>query len=704
MEENLKQQSSSILKITLYGPESTGKTTLAKQLAEHYKTVWIPEFAREYLQDKWNKSQQICEEHDLMPIAIGQTKIENEALEKANKILFSDTCLMVTKVFSDIYYEQTNPVLEKAAKKHKYDLFILTDVDVPWEKDDLRDAPTNRKAIFDRFEQALIQYNKPYLTVSGSKEKRLQKAISWIDSLIECKANGFNSFDFIQFQQRNMSLDKIQGQINYLKQGIPKINLDRVAKRGDGITALSEEEAIYYANFFDDKKGQLQLKKFVPASGAATRMFKFLSDFLHDFKLGEESINAYINRKKARNLSLFLIGIEKLPFYETVLNRVKEIFTEYDSWGYDSKMFAFIKIMLAKNEFDFANKPKGVLPFHHYDTHCASPIEEHLREAVSYASSNKKARIHFTVSKEHQYDFEAIIDKVKPAIEAEHEMDITVNYSYQNEATDSVALHLDNELFRDENELLLFRPGGHGALIENLNRLTADVIFIKNIDNVIQNHLNEISLYKKALAGILLDKQQQIFNYLRLLESKEVNKELLQEIVLFIETKLHFEVVEDLSKYTKESKIDYLINYLNRPIRVCGMVKNEGEPGGGPFWVRDKKGLVFLQIVEASQIDDKDTNQMKILESATHFNPVDLVCGIKNFKGTNFDLTNFIDPSSGFIVHKNKGGKELKAYELPGLWNGAMAKWLSVFVEVPLITFNPVKTVNDLLKTAHQPK
>jgi len=703
MEENLKQQLVSLLKITLYGPESTGKTTLAKQLAEHYKTEWIPEFAREYLQEKWNKTQQICEEHDLLPIAVGQTKSENKALKKANKLLFSDTCLLVSKVYSDIHYGQTNPILEKAAKKHKYDLFILTDVDVPWEKDDLRDAPSKRKENLRVFEDVLIRYNKPYLTLSGSKENRLQEAISWIDNLIEAKANGFNSFDFIQFQQRNLELERVKNQIHFLTEGIAKIDLDRMAKIGDGISALSEQEAVYYANFFEDKKSQLRLKKFVPASGAASRMFKFLSDFLHDFKLGEESINAYINRKKAKNLSFFLIGVEKFPFYQTVINRVREIFQEYDTWGYDSKMFAFIKIMLSKNEFDFANKPKGVLPFHHYKTHCASAIEEHLKEAVSYANSNQKTLIHFTVSKEHQADFELIVNQVKPALEAEHETEITVNYSYQSESTDSVALHLDNTLFRDENGLLLFRPGGHGALIENLNRLNADIIFIKNIDNVIQNHLDQISLYKKALAGILLDKQQQIFNFLRLLESKEVNKEIIEEIVFFIQTKLHFEVVDDLSKYTKESKIDYLINYLNRPIRVCGMVKNEGEPGGGPFWVRDKKGLVFLQIVEASQIDENDANQLKILESATYFNPVDLVCGIKNYKGVNFDLMEFVDSFSGFIVHKNKGGKELKAYELPGLWNGGMAKWLSVFVTVPLITFNPVKTVNDLLKSAHQP-
>ncbi len=300
--------------------------------------------------------------------------------------------------------------------------------------------------------------------------------------------------------------------------------------------------------------------------------------------------------------------------------------------------------------------------------------------------------------------FEEVINEIKPKIEATSEVEIRVNFSYQDKSTDSIALDVNNQFFREENENLVFRPGGHGALIQNLNQLDADIIFIKNIDNVIQNHIDEIALYKKALAGILLEKQQQIFSYLRQLDEDNVVKELLDEIVLFIQSKLHFEVTDDFSKYTKESKIEYLRNYLNRPIRVCGMVKNEGEPGGGPFWVRDRKGLVFLQIVESSQIDENDVNQMKILNSSTHFNPVDLVCGIRNYRGANFDLNEFVDHSSGFIVHKNKGGKDLKAYELPGLWNGAMAKWLTVFVEVPLITFNPVKTVNDLLKVAHQPQ
>lgn len=704
MEENLKQLSSSIIKIALYGPECTGKTTLAKQLAEHYNTVWIPEFARDYLQQKWDVEKQTCRKEDLLPIAIGQTKLENEGLKQANQYLFSDTSLLVTKVFSDLYFGECDEALEKAAKKHKYDLFFLTDVDVPWEKDDLRDKPNERELTLQQFEENLIRFKKPYIKLSGSKEKRFQRALTILSRLEMAKKLGLNSFDCIQIEAKEMHFEKIENQIHFLINGVPSVNLDRPAKLKDGIEPLSVDEANYYATFFEKEKSHLKLKKFVPASGAASRMFKFLSEFINDYKLGEESINAYINRKKAKNLSIFLIGIEKFPFYEDVIAQLRNIFSEYDSWGYDTKNYAFVKTLLSNTGFDFANKPKGVLPFHKYKSHIATPIEEHLQEAIAYATSNNKANLHFTVSEEHQPEFEKVIELVKPKIEANSDIEIKVNFSYQDKSTDSIALDTENHFFREENDSLVFRPGGHGALIQNLNQLDADIVFIKNIDNVIQNHINEIALYKKALAGILLEKQYQIFNYLKQLDEDIISKELLDEIVLFIQTKLHFEVVEDFSKYTKESKVDYIRNYLNRPIRVCGMVKNEGEPGGGPFWVRDKKGLVFLQIVESSQIDHKDVSQMKILSDSTHFNPVDLVCGIRNYRGGNFDLTEFVDHSSGFIVHKNKSGRELKAYELPGLWNGAMAKWLTIFVEVPLITFNPVKTVNDLLKTAHQPQ
>lgn len=703
MEENLKQSHSEVIKITLYGPESTGKTTLSQQLASEFNTVWIPEFARDYLQEKWETKKEICTEEDLLPIAIGQTQLENEALQKSNSILFCDTNLLVTKVFSDLYYNHCHPTLEKAAKKHKYDMFFLTDVDVPWEADDLRDRPEDRQKTLTFFEDALIRYNKPYIKISGNQEERKIKAVTIVNQLIKSKQLGFSSYDFIEMYQRNIDITTVENQINFLKNGIQKTVLDRPALINDGILKYSKEETQFYSNFFDENNTHLKLKKFVPASGAASRMFKFLSEFINDFKLGDESINAYINRKEDKNLPVFLVAKEKFSFHSEVIRKVKSLLPNFDELDKDTRDYWFIKTMLSKDHLDFANKPKGVLPFHKYKHHIATAIEEHLNESAHYASSNKKAFIHFTVSKEHQKSFEAIVQKTKPIIEEKTKTNIDVRYSFQKESTDVIALDLNNNPFKDENDKLVFRPGGHGALIENLNNLDADLVFIKNIDNVIQNHIETITLYKKALAGILLQFQSSIFGYLKALHNDVVSRELIEEIVLFLKEKLNIDVQEDFHKYTKESKIENLFTALNRPIRVCGMVKNEGEPGGGPFWVYDKKGTIFLQIIESTQIDFKDEYQAKIAKNATHFNPVDIVCGLKDFKGNPFDLTHYIDKNSGFIVEKNKNGKPYKAYELPGLWNGAMAKWLTIFVEVPLITFNPVKTVNDLLKPAHQP-
>ena len=699
MEENLKQLQSEIIKIALYGPESTGKTTLANQLANEFNTIWIPEFARDYLQNKWNSKEEICTQDDLLPIAVGQTKLENEALQNATKFLFCDTNLMVTKVFSDLYYDSCHPILEEAAKKHEYDLFFLTDIDVPWEKDDLRDKKEDRENTLAIFEKALIDFKKPYIKLSGNKEERLEKAKKIIKDLESAKQLGFNSYDFIEIYNRKIDIKTLENQFAILRNGLPKIHLERAARINDGITAMSAEEAVYHANYFDEKSKNLKLKKFVPASGAASRMFKFLSEFLNDFKYNGETINAYINRKEDKDLPVFLVAKEKFPFYNEVLEVAKNSSLDYKKSGNDAKNYAFIKTMLSSKHFDFANKPKGVLPFHKYATHTATAIEEHLIECAIYAVSNNKSNLHFTVSEEHQHNFEEIVDQIKPKIEKQFNLEINVKYSYQDKATDVVAVDLNGNPFRDEDDKLVFRPGGHGALIANLNNLNADIVFIKNIDNVIQNRTETVALYKKALAGILIQFQETIFNYLKLLDNESVSNENLNEIVTFLVNKLNISVTDEFSKYTKESKVDYLQNVLNRPIRVCGMVKNEGEPGGGPFWVRDKKGNVSLQIIEASQVE---SDQQKTLESATHFNPVDLVCGTKNYQGQNFDLTKFVDKNTGFIVEKNKNGKALKAYELPGLWNGAMAKWLTIFVEVPLITFNPVKTVNDLLKPTHQ--
>jgi len=704
MEEKLKQLQfggSEIIKIALFGLESTGKTTLAMQLAEHFETAWVLEFARDYLQEKWDKTGQICDVNDMLPIAYGQTKLENESLSTANKFLFCDTNLLVTKVFSEVYYNFCDPALEKAAIEHEYDLFFLTDIDVPWKKDDLRDKPEGRDAIFAVFKQTLIDNNKPFITLSGDTGLRFKKAISIVQDLAKAKKMGFSSHDFVQIYEYGIPLEKIENQFNFYKNGVAKTVLVEPAKVSNGILKLSESDFQQKIDLFETNKSNLDLIKFVPASGAASRMFKFLSEFLNDFDIENESIHAYINRKKDSELSIFIVGLEKFPFFKEVDTKLRELYPNFENLESDYKNYYFIKTLLSAEHFNFANKPKGILPFHKYTTHIATPIEEHLYECANYSSSKGNSNLHFTVSETHQNAFEKIINATKKEIEKETETKININFSYQNKKTDTLAVDVANHPVRDERGKLVFRPGGHGALIENLNKLDADVIFIKNIDNVIQNHKEINILYKKVLAGILLESQQQIFNYLN---SIEKNEEIdLLEIITFAKNSLNFKFPDGFSKYTLENKISYIQQILDRPIRVCGMVKNEGDTGGGPFWVRDTKGIVSLQIVETSQIDLTNADQARVLANATHFNPVDLVCGIRNYKEEPFDLTHFVDHKSGFIVEKNKNGKSLKGYELPGLWNGAMAKWITVFVEVPLITFNPVKTVNDLLKPAHQP-
>lgn len=515
---------------------------------------------------------------------------------------------------------------------------------------------------------------------------------------------GFTDFDFQQIKEMNIDLDKIESELLIFKSGIPKVFLEKPATINDGILKISNQEFQEYAKFFDEKKKNLKLKKFVPASGAASRMFKFLNEFLNDFNLENETINAYINRKKDKNLPIFLAGIEKFPFYEIIKKRLKEILPEYHLLEGHEKSYHFIKLMLANDEFDFSNKPKGVLEFHKYNEYTSTAVEEHLNECAYYAESNNISHLHFTVSENHLNLFQDVIKKIKSKIEEKSGTHVHVSYSFQDKSTDTIAVGLDNKPFRSEQGKLVFRPGGHGALINNLGNLDADVIFIKNIDNVIQNHINEITLYKKGLAGVLLKLQGQIFDILHRIEHNLIEQEDIESISSFMQNELNIDITDGFEKFTFENKIDYIKSKLNRPLRVCGMVKNEGEPGGGPFWVRSYKGTLSLQIVESSQVDNENKEQMKILSESTHFNPVDLVCGIKNYKGEKFDLQQFVDHSTGFIVHKNNKGKELKGYELPGLWNGAMAKWITVFVEVPLITFNPVKTVNDLLKPAHQPQ
>jgi hypothetical protein len=503
----------------------------------------------------------------------------------------------------------------------------------------------------------------------------------------------FTKKDLKYIQERGNSLEKIEQQLFYFRNGIPKINLVKSAKINNGISLLNKEELTFFTEYFDQQKSKYIIEKFVPASGAASRMFKFLTEFLNKFNLEKETINSYVNEYSAADLAIFIIGLKNFPFYKDLKDKTIDFYANYYSFTSDQKIYFLIKTLLSEEGLNFAQKPKGILPFHKKENKIITSIEENIREAAFYKNNNAKSKIHFTINDEFQSEFETITNEFE---------DFEITFSYQNQTSDTIAVGFDNEPFRLENNEIFFRPGGHGALIENLNKLTSQIIFIKNIDNVAQNNTKIIELYKKALGGILIKTQNKIFEFLNKLELPSISSVEINEIKQFAEQKLSFPLPEEFLYFQTSFQIEYLKKILNKPIRVCGMVKNEGEPGGGPFWVQDEKGRRNLQIVESSQIDFSDNNQSKIAKSATHFNPVDIVCGVYDYKGNKFDLNQFIDHNTSFITEKTKNGKPIKAQELPGLWNGAMAKWATIFVEVPLETFNPVKTVNDLLKPAHQ--
>ena len=350
----------------------------------------------------------------------------------------------------------------------------------------------------------------------------------------------------------------------------------------------------------------------------------------------------------------------------------------------------------------YGSLPKGLLAFHSYEDGSRTPLEEHLIEAAQYASDGKTARVHFTVSPEHRSRFDNLVGAVLPALELKFGINYEVQFSEQKPATDTVAVQLDNELFREKDGSILFRPAGHGALLENLNEIKADLIFIKNIDNVVPDAKRESTIqYKKAIGGLLLSITEKIKGYLLRLNGAIEEAELV-EIVAFAQSHLGIKISNEFNRLALEEKMDWLKTILHRPTRICGVVKNMGEPGGGPFWCADGRGNFALQLVESAQVNMQNETQKGIFSNSTHFNPVDLVCATKDYEGKYFNLMGFRDMSTGFITEKTKDGRKLKAQELPGLWNGAMAHWNTIFVEVPLDTFNPVKTVTDLLRPAHQ--
>ena len=500
--------------------------------------------------------------------------------------------------------------------------------------------------------------------------------------------------DLNQLAAKGISEEKLNSQLEEFKTGFPFLKLEAAASVEKGIIAPTEADVKQYEEAWEQYKAQgHSIVKFVPASGAASRMFKDMFAFAD----ADYDVPTTDFEKK------YFDNIEKFAFYDALDDAcrknlgagVKELIA-------DGRYKDVARNMLNADGLNYGQLPKGMLLFHKYSEGPRTPMEEHLVEGALYAASDGKAAVHFTVSHDHLPMFKQRVAEKLDFYASKYGISYDITFSEQKPSTDTVAANPDNTPFRNSDGSLLFRPGGHGALIENLNEISADVIFIKNIDNVVPDRLKADTVsYKQVIAGILVTLQKKAFDYLETLESGAYNHEKLEEIIRFVQHNLCCRKA-DIKDLEDADLVIYLKKKLNRPMRVCGVVKNVGEPGGGPFLTYNQDGTVSLQILESSQIDKNNAEYMEMFTKGTHFNPVDLVCAVKDYKGNAFNLPDFVDRTTGFISSKSKNGKELKALELPGLWNGAMSDWNTVFVEVPLSTFNPVKTVNDLLRDQHQ--
>lgn len=504
----------------------------------------------------------------------------------------------------------------------------------------------------------------------------------------------FTPEDLAQLEAKGITQEQVEKQLECFRTGFPYLRLHAAATVPEDILTLTPEEQEQYLQIWNDYKSQgHKITKFVPASGAASRMFKDLFAFLES---GRQTPETEAERT-------FFANIRKFAFYDALNDACVLLYgAGAETLVEEKRCHEVVDALLNEEGLGYGQLPKGLLQFHSYEDSARTPMEEHLTEAALYASSQGEADVHFTVSAEHRELFEETIERVLPEYEERFHTTIHVSLSEQSPATDTIAANEDGTPFRTDEGKLLFRPGGHGALIRNLNDLDSEVVFIKNIDNVVPDSLKgDTVLWKQVLAGVLVSVQKQTFRYLKLLESGKYSHSDLEEMIRFVRHTLHTNMPE--LKHMEDTELSvWLRSRMNRPIRVCGMVRNVGEPGGGPFLAYNPDGSISLQILESSQIDPQNAEAQNMFKQGTHFNPVDLVCAIRNVDGQPFSLPEYVDPATGFISHKSKDGRPLLALELPGLWNGAMSNWSTIMVEVPLSTFNPVKTVNDLLRPQHQ--
>ncbi|MCK9423169.1 MAG: DUF4301 family protein [Bacteroidales bacterium] len=504
----------------------------------------------------------------------------------------------------------------------------------------------------------------------------------------------FTPNDLVQIRQKGIEVAKIEKQINHFINGFPYIRLSRPAVLSDGILSFDEVEKDRYIEKYEQLLPDLRVVKFVPASGAASRMFKSL------FEFKEKPFN---DIKVSNPINYFFSYFKEIAFYEDLDNTVKHDGLEVDELLKNHDYTPIIDYILTEKGLNYSNLPKGLIKFHRYQEGARTSVEEHMVEAAEYARDvTNTSRLHFTISPEHREKFLELLATVQTNYEKKLKTQFDISFSIQKPSTDTIAVNLDNQPLRNTDGSLMFRPGGHGSLLDNLEDIDADIIFIKNIDNVVPDRLKGTTFqYKKLLGGYLLMLKQRINRYLQEINTHSIVSVDIPEIAVFAIEKLQLSIPNNFYSLDQEEQCSILFKILNRPFRVCGMVKNEGEPGGGPFWVWGANNGQSLQIVESSQINLTDKDQHSIFCRSTHFNPVDLVCCTKDFTGKRFKLIDFVDENTGFISKKSIAGKTVKAQELPGLWNGAMAGWITLFIEVPVITFNPVKIVNDLLRKEH---
>jgi hypothetical protein len=510
--------------------------------------------------------------------------------------------------------------------------------------------------------------------------------------------------DLILIEKKGITLKTLENQLNNFRCGFPFIRLLRPAIQGDGIITFNEDTKKELIRFFEGKAPTLRVIKFVPASGAASRMFKHLFEFRESLKTGTGIPESYYTDKGYGSAHTFFQNIHRFAFYQDLKDSMKKGRKNIAQALVEKDFGSILDHLLNAVGLNYSALPKALLAFHTYKEGSRTAMEEHFVEAANYAMDRKGvSKIHFTVSPEHIAKFDEKIIAVRKKYEAAFQTRLDISHSIQKSSTDTIAVDENNLPVRNTDGTLLFRPAGHGALLANLNEQNADVIFIKNIDNIVPDRLKAPTFEnKKLIGGYLLQIRQTIFDFLQKAESGNISNQEIREIAFFSVSQNLVPLPAGFEQQSEEIQCSILVRELNRPIRVCGMVRNEGEPGGGPFWVVSPEGKISLQIVESSQVNRNDEGQNEIFRASTHFNPVDLVCCTIDYKGKPFILQDFVDGSTGFISLKSSGGRTLKAQELPGLWNGSMAGWITLFVEVPLSTFNPVKTINDLLRVEHQ--